>query len=270
MFQPNGNIINHVDTWNIVTTFDTPFWKQIDKLSEARGMLLRAHKRDHIKTNFSKTLLNDRIDSLISHLEDLEASSSTQSVRPKRALFRFGSTILKLLYGNPDADDADYYNHKFQELNSNQEKQAKFNNYNLRLASNLLDIMERNEDLTNANWVQMHQSAQKLEIVLTNLTQSILHDRALQEFRTLELYFDSVYSRLRSEICLLKDDVIFAQGNLLHLDIINEKTLRATLASIKLDHDRKWISNIASDDIQLIFQHCKLETYHLKGNFCLW
>lgn len=71
--------------------------------------------------------------------------------------------------------------------------------------------------------------------------------------------FYSLVDLVCSDIDLLQTSVLFAKKN----GIINTNTLRSTLSSIKLDDNRKWISEISTDKIRSIFHHSKIETYHL-------
>jgi len=143
IFQHYGTVLNKVDTWNIVTAFNTNLiWHKIDTLKKLQQKIeqqcseislhsIHNETEKYLKIllpNIQKDAANYKIlmkQDIIQLEESLQtAEDSTGSYqknyRTKRAIFRFGSKILKFLYGTPDVNDAEDYNSKFEELYQNQ------------------------------------------------------------------------------------------------------------------------------------------------------
>ncbi|KAK7574051.1 hypothetical protein V9T40_011242 [Parthenolecanium corni] len=211
------------------------------------------------KTDLQEFFIND-IQRIETRLKNLESSTDEFNANPsqeehrreKRALWRGGSEIMKYLYGTPSANDTDYYNRKFHELSINQETQEKLNKRNFKIVHNLLDIVEKSQVKVNANFHSLMQISQKA------FQGVLIHETITDTLHQFTSLSDTVYS----EIDLLQNAILFAKHNVLHPSIVNIKKFWNTLKSIPLKSNRKWISDIFSDQITIILSHCHIETIH--------
>ena len=137
IFQHAGDVFNKVDEWNIVTTFDTNIlWSKLYLMKKIELQVenylaalnnLSMQEKTNYRNIFSHD--NEELEERLLNLED-SADSTPKRSRGKRALIRFGSSIMKFLCGTPDADDADDYNKKFSEIFKNQHKQEELKESN--------------------------------------------------------------------------------------------------------------------------------------------
>ncbi|VDO31174.1 unnamed protein product [Brugia timori] len=287
IFQHAGTVLNRIDTWNIVTTFNTKLiWQKIDSLKQLQSAIERqwsnlptySHNstkiEQHLKsmsenlkreTDNYKILMSQDINQLETNLQNLEDSTALfqKNSRTKRAVLRFGSKVLKFLYGTPDVDDAEDYNAKFEELYKNQHQQKELDEANIRVAKDIFNILNITASKTNNNFLHINQSLSTLNDNLQNLNTDVILLTYRTEITNLFHRFQSMITILYEDIDALQNAILFSRKNVIHPHIINEKSLKSTLASIKLDDNRKWISDISSNEIKLLINNCELETYSL-------
>lgn len=110
LFLHQGTVINAIDSWNLVTTFDTTIlWKRLNTLQTHLTTLQNlAEKTDKPNEQFfnPNNMFADQVTKLIKNLITLEQATGIRpSQRTKRAIIPFGSKIMKFLYGTLNVDD---------------------------------------------------------------------------------------------------------------------------------------------------------------------
>ena len=269
IFQRHGDVVNKVGEWNIVTTFDTNILRE--KLRLLRKINLRVNSYFETanlsiseKSNYRNILSRDsnKIEEKLLNLAESSDVPSQHSIK-KRALFCFGSSILKFIYGTPDADDAEDHNKKFREIIVNQHHQDELKKYNFKAVTDVYNFFNQTQNKTNEviNKVYKALHILKAHITFLEVQQSPLE--ATKAIHDLVILCQSLVTILYNEIDTLQNSILFAQEDILHPSVINIALSRSILSSIKLDSNRKWISDILSDAIHVILSHCTLETHHL-------
>ncbi len=162
IFQGIGNRFIKAGEWSLVMNFNLTDLKykvtklrDIDRETEKLTSLPqeKLFRKDY--TVLLQLLRGDceRIESSI-----LELETSTQPRRRKREIFRAGSSFLKFLYGTPDADDADYYNRRLNELSSSQKAADELALKQIKITENSIDIIQRNLGKVSENFIKINKT----------------------------------------------------------------------------------------------------------------
>ena len=200
LFQPYGYVLNKVDDWSIVTTFNMNLlWNKIVSLRNLQYTITQClDKSEFFNDNhlIYNTLMSQELDQLETTLRNLEDSTGTMKKRHrnKHAIIRFGFKVLKFLYGTPDADDYDDYNGKFDELYKNQHKQEELNKVNIRAEKDIINVLNATTFKTNANFDNISHSVDTILLLLKQEDKQIVSLRIRSEVENLFSYFTNLVS----------------------------------------------------------------------------
>ena len=145
----------------------------------------------------------------------------------------------------------------------NKHKQKELNQANYLVAKDIFSILNVTASKTNHNFLRINSSLNAINDMLQNLSIDIIILNMRSELDNLFQCFQAQVTIWYQDIDSLQNAILFSRKNVLHPTVINTKGLKTTLASIKLDDTRKWISDILSDEIKLLINNCELETYSL-------
>ncbi len=157
--------------------------------------------------------------------EDFTALTQKNS-RNKRAIFPFGSKVLKFLYGTPDVDDTEDYSSKFEELYKNQHKQQELNKVNYLVVKDIFSILNVTATKTNYNFLYINNFLNALNDMLQNLNFDVILLTISTELGNLFQCFQGLVTILYQDIDSLQNAILFSRKNVLRPYIINEKNLK--------------------------------------------
>ncbi len=269
IFQQIGDGLSKTGEWNLIASINlTDIKTKISKLWEIENKIEELTKLPQEKifrnsyTEILKLLRNNcqHVNSAFLEFE----TSAERSKRRKRELFRAGSSLLKFLYGTPDADDADFFNKKLEELSSSQKAAEELAMNHIKITQKSINIVERNLGKVSENFEKINETLFLLQPVVSMIKEGI--STATFESSTVKLIelFHELYSITWNEIGLLQNGILFAKSHIVHPHIFNQERLKQTIKDIKLPMDSHWVSDIETS-FPTIMDSCKIDAYSLKN-----
>ena len=239
IFRHQGTVVNNIDSWNLVTTFDISLiWSKLDYLKHTTRTLEKSYLHRNNDNCIAQIISTEELSLLQRDLLILEQSTGTRRTkrqvevndraslrRYRRAILPFGSKILKFLYGTPNVDDAISYNERFEKLYNNQHKKDELAAHQYKAVSSLFTFADK----ARQEFMTLHL---RLEDSINHINQSL-------NFQFIESKLNQMISAIKEDITLMENAVSFARRNILHPRIINETTFRRTLLSIRLPDNRQ-------------------------------
>lgn len=204
----------------------------------------------------------ETIKHLIGHKENI------YSKRMKRGWFDVIGKGLKVIFGTLDIDDAQFYNDKINDFQSNEESLAHtikdqstivksaISNFNQTIS-----MLSHNEEVLVSN----------LEGIATSIQQKEFYIKQLNEELTLGNYFlliESLIHKLVLEVNTLTEGILLAQRGLLHPDILTPKEILDALIKIQphLKNKLSFPIDLTIDNIYLLMKVIEVECFYLTNN----
>ncbi|KAK7605349.1 hypothetical protein V9T40_007207 [Parthenolecanium corni] len=126
----------------------------------------------------------------------------------------------------------------------------------------LFDIVEKTRLQVDANLHAVNESLLMIQEEVKDIQNNLASTRRHLGITNLLVQFNTFSGIICTEIDLLQNAVLFAKRDVLHPSVVNSNHLKEVLSSITLPPNRKWISDIHNEEINVILSHCKIMTVH--------
>lgn len=254
LFKKTGVAVISSDKWTIAKVLDI---KPLEE--DLRFNVQRLSDLDKlVKINFNKNFTDSFVDvrSQVEYIKNITLNKFTQifpNIRMKRGLINPLGSLIKMITGNLDNDDAIKYDKLINDIKVQQNQ----NNKKLTLITEMVQLLTNSTLILNNNLVQINN---KIEMIAKNLIElEYLGIQFINTYNLLIHNFQVIYTYLDE----IETSLSFSRLGVLHQSIIESNKLLQLLENI--NSIEKLIFTPSLENLVKIEQVITLKAY-LKNN----
>lgn len=238
-FEHQQTIGNHIGNWHLVTTFNlTQIMEKVTSLKIIEAEIQNIEKilkvtKHEGRFDLQLSLINDLYDTIKTTIENTRT-------RRKRGLFNAVSYVQKLLFGTPDASDAEYYDKTLRRLSADDSTTKYLLERQIQLINNTVNNFENNNKIFTKNQEKIQKFLKELSTLVNAAHSAISDNHIRQHISSLADIFSQVSDQVIFELSTLQNAVLFAKRDILHPQVFTLTKLRYLISQVKLPSDQRF------------------------------